>query len=90
MGDDDWYFKRNWIKWSSYLTKEYKEYKLIFLETFDNNIKINEDDVLYWDLNWKWFLSLLYGMMRDSGILRTTFDKPIVVNNNLKIWFFIS
>ena len=90
MTEYNWYFKRNWIKWSNYITNTCKEYKLVFLETFDNNININEDDVLYWDFNWNWFLSLLYSIMRDSWILRTTFDKPILVNDNLKIWFFIS
>lgn len=90
MTEYNWYFKRNWIKWSNYITNTCKEYKLVFLETFDNNININEDDVLYWDFNWNWFLSLLYSIIRDSWILKTTFDKKTVVNDNLKIWFFIS
>ena len=90
MNAYNWYFKRNWIKWANYIMKECKEYRLITPDFTDESIKISEDNILYWDINWNWFLNLVYNIRRDSGILKTTFDKKSVVNDNLKIWFFIS
>ena len=89
MDQNNLYFERNWIKWTNYIIKECKNYRLIIPDFIDESIKISEDDILYWDINWNWFLSLLYSIRRDSWILRTTFNKPIFVNDNLKIWFFI-
>ena len=86
--DDDYYFKRNGVKGLNYVIKKAKEYILYCQER--GNIYMGEDDILYWDLNWNWFLSLLYALKYEIWVLNTTFNKQLFVNDNLKVWFFIS
>ena len=60
------------------------------IEKFDYvGWRIDKDKAFYWKFSWKWFLSLLHSLYSEIGELTTNLKKPILVNDNLKIWFFI-
>ena len=67
--DDDYYFKRNGVKGLNYVIKKAKEYILYCQER--GNIYMGEDDILYWDLNWNWFLSLLYALKYEIWVFKS-------------------
>ena len=85
---DNIYFKRNGLKWSNFIMILGKEYRMDSQNYY--TIKIWKGDVFYWHFNWVWFLNLLYSLGQEFGKLKTNFDNPLIVNDNLKIWFFIS
>ena len=82
-----YYFQKTWMRWLNFILREKHKYQI---ERFDcDTWKIEKYKALYWTFSWKWFLSLLYSLDTEIGELTTKFDKPLFVNDNLKIWFFI-
>ena len=82
-----YYFQKTWMRWLNFILREKHKYQI---ERFDYvTWKIEKYKAFYWTFSWKWFLSLLFSLDTEIGELTTKFDKPLFVNDNLKIWFFI-
>lgn len=82
-----YYFQKMWMRWLNFILREKHKYQI---EKFSYVVlKIEKDKAFYWKFSWKWFLSLLYSLNTEIGELKTKFDQPLFVNDNLKIWFFI-
>lgn len=81
------HFQKIWIRWLNYLIRENDRYVIEKNNYFDINIR--KYKAFYWKLSWNWFLSLLYALNTEIGELTTKFGNPVIVNDNLKVWFFI-
>lgn len=82
-----YYFQKTWIRWLNFILREEYKYQI---EKFDYvSWRVDKDKAFYWKFSWKWFLSLLHSLYTEIGELTTNLKKPLYVNDNLKIWFFI-
>ena len=82
-----YYFQKMWMRWLNFILREKHKYQI---EKFSYVVlRIEKDKAFYWKFSWKWFLSLLHSLNTEIGELKTKFDQPLFVNDNLKIWFFI-
>ena len=83
-----YYFQKTWMRWLNFIIREKHKYQIERFDDYDT-WRIDKYKALYWTFSWKWFLSLLYSLDTEIGELTTKCDKPLFVNDNLKIWFFI-